>query len=69
MSVVYRGIDWEVIVVDDASPDGTQKVCRELMGIFNTKDKDYIVRVPQCMLGLSTASLGTKEEYSQNVCL
>jgi glycosyltransferase involved in cell wall biosynthesis len=33
-----------VIVVDDASPDGTQKVCTELMEIFNTNDKDHIVR-------------------------
>lgn len=31
-------------MVDDASPDGTQKVCRELMDIFNTKDKDHVVR-------------------------
>lgn len=52
------GIDWEVIVVDDASPDGTQKVCTDLMEIFNTKDRDCIVLKPRPgKLGLGTAYL------------
>ncbi|ELR23940.1 dolichylphosphate mannosyltransferase polypeptide 1, catalytic subunit [Acanthamoeba castellanii str. Neff] len=52
------GIDWEVIVVDDASPDGTQKVCADLMQIFNTKDRDCIVLKPRPgKLGLGTAYL------------
>ena len=25
---------WEVIVVDDASPDGTQEVAKELAGLY-----------------------------------
>lgn len=44
------GIEWEVIVVDDASPDGTQEVCQELMALFNTGQKDHIVRAPSCSL-------------------
>jgi len=52
------GIEWEVIVVDDASPDGTQKVCTDLMEIFNTNDKDHIVLKPRPgKLGLGTAYL------------
>jgi len=50
------GIDWEVIVVDDASPDGTQKVCHALMKIFNTEERDCIVLKPRPgKLGLGTA--------------
>jgi len=29
-----RNLDWEVIVVDDASPDGTQEVAKQLAGIY-----------------------------------
>jgi len=50
------GIEWEVIVVDDASPDGTQEVCQELMALFNTGQKDHIVLKPRPgKLGLGTA--------------
>ena len=28
------GIAWEIIVVDDASPDGTQEVAKQLAGIY-----------------------------------
>jgi glycosyltransferase involved in cell wall biosynthesis len=35
------GIAWEIIVVDDASPDGTQEVARQLAGIYG---EDKVVR-------------------------
>jgi len=48
--------NYEVIVIDDNSPDGTQEVCEDLMKIFNTPEKDYIVLKPRPgKLGLGTA--------------
>eukprot|EP01089_Gocevia_fonbrunei_P003094 TRINITY_DN12966_c0_g1_i1.p1 TRINITY_DN12966_c0_g1~~TRINITY_DN12966_c0_g1_i1.p1 ORF type:complete len:206 (-),score=39.01 TRINITY_DN12966_c0_g1_i1:146-763(-) len=48
--------NYEVIVIDDNSPDGTQDVCKDLMKIFNTPEKDYIVLKPRAgKLGLGTA--------------
>eukprot|EP00005_Dracoamoeba_jomungandri_P001885 CAMPEP_0174262262 /NCGR_PEP_ID=MMETSP0439-20130205/12877_1 /TAXON_ID=0 /ORGANISM="Stereomyxa ramosa, Strain Chinc5" /LENGTH=217 /DNA_ID=CAMNT_0015346951 /DNA_START=117 /DNA_END=770 /DNA_ORIENTATION=- len=50
------GLEFEIIVIDDASPDGTQEVCKQLMDIYNTKDRDYIVLKPRKgKLGLGTA--------------
>ncbi|KAJ7809710.1 glycosyltransferase family 2 protein [Mycena olivaceomarginata] len=44
---------WEVIVVDDASPDGTQEVARQLAGLYG---EDKIVLKPRAgKLGLGTA--------------
>lgn len=37
-----RSLDWEVVIVDDASPDGTQQVAEQLQGIFG---EDHVVRV------------------------
>ena len=37
------GIAWEIIVVDDASPDGTQEVAEQLAGIYG---EDKVVRSP-----------------------
>ncbi|ODN84674.1 hypothetical protein L202_00571 [Cryptococcus amylolentus CBS 6039] len=46
-------INWEVIVVDDASPDGTQEVARQLAGIYG---EDKVVLKPRAgKLGLGTA--------------
>jgi glycosyltransferase involved in cell wall biosynthesis len=28
------GIDWEIIIVDDASPDGTQEIAKQLAGVY-----------------------------------
>lgn len=35
-------IDWEIIVVDDASPDGTQEVARQLAKIYG---EDKVVSI------------------------
>jgi len=44
---------WEVIIVDDASPDGTQEVARQLATIYG---EDKIVLRPRAgKLGLGTA--------------
>ncbi|KAF8151917.1 glycosyltransferase family 2 protein [Mycena galopus ATCC 62051] len=44
---------WEIIVVDDASPDGTQEVATQLAGVYG---EDKIVLKPRAgKLGLGTA--------------
>ena len=40
-----HAIDWELIIVDDNSPDGTQEVAKELIGIYG----DAIVNVNCCL--------------------
>lgn len=46
-------LDWEVIIVDDASPDGTQEVAQQLISIFG---KEHIqLRARAGKLGLGTA--------------
>ncbi|WRT67113.1 uncharacterized protein IL334_004079 [Kwoniella shivajii] len=48
-----KGIKWEIIVVDDASPDGTQEVAKQLAGIYG---EDKVVLKPRAgKLGLGTA--------------
>ncbi|KAL7422303.1 dolichol-P-mannose synthesis [Cryptotrichosporon argae] len=48
-----NGIAWEIIVVDDASPDGTQEVARQLAGIYG---EDKVILKPRAgKLGLGTA--------------
>ncbi|KAG6879018.1 dolichol-P-mannose synthesis [Termitomyces sp. T32_za158] len=44
---------WEIIVVDDASPDGTQEIAKQLAGVYG---EDKIVLKPRAgKLGLGTA--------------
>ena len=46
-------IDWEVIIVDDASPDGTQEIAKQLIQVFG---KEHIQLRPRAgKLGLGTA--------------
>ncbi|KAL4065764.1 glycosyltransferase family 2 protein [Scleroderma yunnanense] len=48
-----HGLAWEIVVVDDASPDGTQEVAKELAKVYGT---DKIVLKPRAgKLGLGTA--------------
>ena len=47
---VYSDLAWEVIVVDDNSPDGTQEVARQLAATYG---EDKIVLKPRAgKLGL-----------------
>lgn len=39
---VVRQLDWEVIIVDDASPDGTQEIAKQLAKVYG---EDKIVRL------------------------
>jgi dolichol-phosphate mannosyltransferase len=48
-----NGLDWEIIIVDDASPDGTQEIAHQLA---KTYGEDKIVLKPRAgKLGLGTA--------------
>ena len=38
---VNSDIEWEIIIVDDASPDGTQEIAKQLEGIYG---EDRLVR-------------------------
>lgn len=50
---VIRNLDWEVIIVDDGSPDGTQEVAKQLQKVWGT---DHIILKPRAgKLGLGTA--------------
>lgn len=46
-------LDWEVVIVDDASPDGTLEIAKKLIDVFG---KDHIQLKPRAgKLGLGTA--------------
>lgn len=45
-------LDWEVVIVDDALPDGTQEVAKQLIGVYG----DHVQLRPRAgKLGLGTA--------------
>ncbi|KAF2859904.1 glycosyltransferase family 2 protein [Piedraia hortae CBS 480.64] len=50
-----NGLDWEIVIVDDASPDGTQDVAKQLMKAYNTDAEHIQLRPRAGKLGLGTA--------------
>lgn len=40
----FRGYDYEIIIIDDGSPDGTQEAAKQLENIYGT---DIIVSLPR----------------------
>lgn len=49
---LHSNLDWELIIVDDASPDGTQEVARQLVAAY----APHVVLKPRAgKLGLGTA--------------
>ena len=55
---VRSELTWEIIVVDDNSPDGTQDVARQLAQVYG---EDKIVCVVRCMApALSTDLLARR---------
>src|SRR5215475_5946053 len=52
-SLLYRKLNWEIVVVDDASPDGTLERAKQIQKSFGA---DHIVLKPRAgKLGLGTA--------------
>lgn len=49
----HSGEDFEIVVVDDASPDGTQDVCKELIAIYGANR--ILLRPRAGKLGLGSA--------------
>ena len=41
-TILDSNFDWEVIVVDDASPDGTQEIAKQLAHVYGV---DRVVRI------------------------
>ena len=48
----YRGLDWELIIVDDGSPDGTQVVANQLAKAYSPH---VLLKARAGKLGLGTA--------------
>ncbi|KAL8278975.1 hypothetical protein RQP46_008644 [Phenoliferia psychrophenolica] len=52
-ALASRGLPWEIIIVDDASPDGTLEVAKQLQTVYG---EDHIILKPRAgKLGLGTA--------------
>ena len=45
--ILHSQIEWEVIVVDDNSPDGTQEIAKQLAKVYG---EDKIVSKKYCIL-------------------
>lgn len=62
--IPFRGLDYEVIIVDDGSPDGTQDVAKQLQKIYG-EDK-ILLRPRPSKLGLGTAYVHGMKHASGN---
>jgi len=59
-----HNLDWELIIVDDASPDGTQEVAKQLIRVYGS---NYIQLRPRAgKLGLGTAYVHGLQYVSGN---
>lgn len=52
-SLFSSGYDYEIIIIDDGSPDGTLEAAKQLQNIYG--DKRIILRPREKKLGLGTA--------------
>lgn len=57
-----HGLDYEIIIVDDASPDGTQDVARQCAGVWG--EQHVVLRPRAGKLGLGTAYVHGLESCS-----
>lgn len=49
-------LNWEIIIIDDGSPDGTQRIVQQLIKTYNTRSAERIqLRARAGKLGLGTA--------------
>lgn len=60
----HRHIDYEVIVIDDGSPDGTLDVAKELQKIYG--ENRILLRPRAAKLGLGTAYIHGIEHANGN---
>lgn len=57
----YSGLEWEIIIVDDASPDGTQEVAKQLANLYG-EDK-VLLRPRAGKLGLGCVLMASKPRF------
>jgi len=58
-SLPHSNIDWELIIIDDASPDGTQTIAKQLMSLYNPPSPSP----PRILLKPRTGKLGLGTAY------
>lgn len=64
---VCSGFDYEIIVIDDGSPDGTLEVARRLQSLYG--EKKIVLRPREKKLGLGTAYIHGIQHATGNYIL